>query len=155
MKLIVFVLAGLLGATSLAHANDQPGQRADRRARMLERFDSNSDGRLDRGERRQAKKMRRQMRLQKLIRRFDKNGDGNLGPGELPPKLQNKLRRFDRNGDGWIDASDTNVERAAPRSGAQVDRRDRMQPRRRGGQQQQQQQLPPGPPAAPMAPDEE
>ncbi len=133
MKLIVFVLAGLLGATSLAHADDQPGRRADRRQRMLERFDTNQDGRLDRRERRQAKRMRRQIKLQKLVRKFDKNGDGNLGPGELPPKLQQKLRRFDRNRDGWIDD------------------RDRMQ-QRRGAPGQR---LAPGAPAAPMAPDEE
>ena len=152
MKLIVFVLAGLLGATSLAHADDQPGQRADRRQRMLERFDTNRDGRLDRRERRQAKRMRRQMKIQRLIRKFDKNGDGNLGPGELPPRLADRLRRFDRNGDGWIDARDTNVSRAAPRSGAQIDQRDQMQPRGRRGQQQR---LAPGAQAAPMAPDEE
>ncbi len=133
MKLIVFVLAGLLGATSLAHADDQPGPRADRRQRMLERFDTNQDDRLDRRERRQAKRMRRQMKIQKLIRKFDKNGDGNLGPGELPPRLQDRLRRFDRNGDGWID------------------QRDQMQPRGRGGQRQ----LAPGAPASPMAPGDE
>jgi Ca2+-binding EF-hand superfamily protein len=140
MKLIVFVLAGLLGATSLAHAEDGPDRRADRRQRMLERFDVNQDGQLDRRERRQAKRMRRQMKLQKMIRKFDTNGDGNLGPGELPEKMQRKLRRFDRNGDGWIDGSDTNVSRAAPRSGAQIDQRDRMQ---RG-----QQLAPATPPAA-------
>jgi len=114
MKLLVIVLAGLLGATSLAHADDQPDRRADRRQRMLERFDENRDGRLDKGERRQAKQMRRQKRMQKLIRKFDKNGDGNLGPGELPERMQKKLRKLDRNGDGWIDQRDQQPRRPLP-----------------------------------------
>lgn len=129
MKLLVLALAALLGASSLAHADDRRGGPSpERRQRMLERFDTNQDGRLDRRERRQAKLMRRQAKLQKLIRRFDRNGDGNLGPGELPERMQRKLRRFDRNGDGWIDA------------------RDQAQPRR---------DLTPRAPAAPMAPDQE
>ena len=86
MKLLVLALAGLLGAASIAHADDGGDRRAERRQRMLERFDTNHDGRLDRRERRQAKQMRR----------------------------QNKLRRFDRNGDGWIDARDRALPPRAP-----------------------------------------
>jgi hypothetical protein len=111
MKLAIWALAAALLVPSLAAANpDQRGdRRAERRAKILERFDANRDGQLDPREKRQAKTAmrvqrmeRRAKRLQRLIERFDRNRDGNLGPGEVPPKAMHKLKRLDRDGDGWV-----------------------------------------------------
>src|SRR4051812_7195718 len=120
MKLVMLVLAGLLGATSIAAADDGPPPPQQRQAQLrqliIERFDRDGDGRLDKRERRQAARALRRManrlgqrradRRAKLIQKYDLDGDGNLGPGELPPRVQKRLRRMDRNGDGWLDQND-------------------------------------------------
>ena len=86
------------------------------RQALVEQFDRDGDGRLDRRERRQAARVLRRMakrmgdgpgnRRAKLIQKYDLDRDGNLGPGELPPRVQQRLRRMDRNGDGWLDRND-------------------------------------------------
>lgn len=108
MKLLTLALVALL-VPSIAAANPRGDRRAARRAQILEKFDANRDGQLDRDEKRTAKTAIRAMRMQKraarferLIQRFDRNGDGNLGPGEVPPHATKKLQRLDRDGDGWV-----------------------------------------------------
>ncbi len=54
MKLSILLAAALL-VPSLAAANPQGDQRAERRARILEKFDANGDGQLDRREKQHAK----------------------------------------------------------------------------------------------------
>lgn len=113
MKLAAILLAVLVSATGIARA-DGPKNQKLRRA-LVEQFDRDGDGRLDRRERRQAaralrrmakrmgeNRQNRQNRRARLIRKYDLDGDGNLGPGELPPRVQQKLRRMDRDGDGWL-----------------------------------------------------
>lgn len=113
MKLTTLALAAALLVPSIAAANpdrpDRAERRAERRAQMIERFDTNGDGQLDRQEKHQAKAAirahrmeRRARRFQRLIQRFDRNHDGSLGPGEVPPKAMQKLRKLDRDGDGWV-----------------------------------------------------
>ena len=133
MKAVPFVLATLL-AGGVAHAQPvdpyaqpapaqvQPQPRAPLRAALLDRFDTNHDGRLEARERRHAIKAlrklerhlarqqmrdaRRAQRLNRIIQRYDANGDGVVGPDEAPPRVQQRLRKLDRNHDGWVDNAD-------------------------------------------------
>lgn len=140
MKLLTALLAlsfsaGLAGASQLAHAGRDGGDRmrgqpqGDPVARIMDRFDQNRDGVLDRNEvaqmaqaKRQAKQTRNAERRQRLfsraLARFDQNRDGRLGPQEVPAELARRMARFDHNGDGWVDAAEMT-----------------MQPQRRGGPQ--------------------
>lgn len=115
MKLATWALAAALLVPSLAAANPMGGHdRPERRARMLERFDANRDGRLDDQERGAMKAAKAQRRAQ-LRERFDANRDGHLDPREKQQaktamrahrmerraaRLQRFIERFDRNGDG-------------------------------------------------------
>jgi hypothetical protein len=120
MKLAVLALVALLGTTAYAGpgGRQQRPKRKQLRALVMQHFDKNHDGHLERRERKQAsralKRLAKRMdrtqnraaarngRHAKMIRRFDLNGDGNLGPGEVPPTIANELRPLDRNGDGWL-----------------------------------------------------
>jgi Ca2+-binding EF-hand superfamily protein len=114
MKLASAVVVLLL--SGVAYADPPPGGQF--RQQLLERFDRNHDGRLEKRERKQAaralrriaKQMmradRRQERRARFIQRFDLDGDGNVGPGEMPPELANRLRSRDRNGDGWLEPNE-------------------------------------------------
>jgi Ca2+-binding EF-hand superfamily protein len=119
MKLASAVVVLLLAGTAYAEPPPmQPAPRAQFRQLLLERFDRNHDGRLEKRERKQAaramrriaKQMmradRRQERRARFIQRFDIDGDGNVGPGEMPPELANRLRSRDRNGDGWLEPNE-------------------------------------------------
>lgn len=124
MKLISTLLALSLtaGLTSSALADRDfrrggPGPQGDPVERVMNRFDQNRDGVLDRSEvaqmrqanlqKRQAKHQERRQRLfSRALQRFDKDRDGRLGPQEVPQKLAQKLTRFDLNGDGWVDANE-------------------------------------------------
>lgn len=136
MKAATFLVAALL-AGGVAHAQPvdpyaapqqqapppaAPQQRAPLRAALMERFDTNHDGRLEARERRHAiralRKLERRMmrqqrrearqaaRVNRIIQRYDRDGDGVVGPNEAPPAVQQKLRRLDRNHDGWVDDAD-------------------------------------------------
>lgn len=123
MKLASAVVVLLL--SGIAYADPPPMQPAPRgqfRQLLLERFDHNHDGRLEKRERKQAaralrriaKQMMRadrrgemqQQRRARFIQRYDLNGDGNVGPGEMPPALANRLRARDRDGDGWLEPNE-------------------------------------------------
>lgn len=106
--------------------DDHPhGRRRIIRQMLLDRFDADGDGQLDRRERHRAahalRKMARRLDgnrnpqldrrgMRRFIERYDRNGDGQVGPREVPPGAAQRLRRFDRNRDGWVD------ERELPRS---------------------------------------
>jgi hypothetical protein len=122
MKLAALALVALLGTTAYARPGgpQQGPKRKQLRALVMQHFDKNHDGRLERRERKQAaralKRLANRMertqgrprngRHAKMIRRFDLNGDGNLGPGEVPPTIANELRPLDRDGDGWLQGNE-------------------------------------------------
>ena len=117
-------LAGLLVVlllSGVAHADNpgvqQPRQRGQLRALLLQHFDKNHDGRLGPRERRHAAKALhrlaakmmhggKQQRQRKFVERFDRDGDGNVGPAEMPPGLADELRPLDRDGDGWLEGNE-------------------------------------------------
>jgi hypothetical protein len=121
MKLAALALVTTLGLAGVAHA-DPARPRGQLHQLLLERFDRNHDGKLERQERRKAiralRRVARRMAMQDrggdrpgagaraVLRRFDTNGDGVVGPQEVPPGLAEKLRPLDVNGDGWVDDRD-------------------------------------------------
>jgi Ca2+-binding EF-hand superfamily protein len=147
MKVVAFIVSAMLGIAGAAHADEytgpvpppapapmaaQPGAlmpppmqrpRGALREALLERFDTNHDGRLEPNERRHAARALRRLArrlmmqdraaaraqrraLRGVIRRYDLDGDGNVSPGEMAPDMANRLRPLDRNGDGWVDERD-------------------------------------------------
>ena len=68
----------LSAAPVAAMAGDELESREDRRARLMEQFDSDGDGELSPEERGAAREQRSQRRLE----RFDGDGDGRLSPQE-------------------------------------------------------------------------
>lgn len=120
MKLRTVLLASLITlvpAVALAHPH---GDRAEKRQRMIERFDADGDGKLTGAEKQRARQARKMMKKQRMQKRFDADGDGQLGPAEkqqarqarkkMKQQRQMKMaRRFDRilerldqNGDGVV-----------------------------------------------------
>ncbi len=74
------VLAASLAIGGVAFAGmGEGGDRGERRAKMLERFDTNRDGQLDEAERSQMKAARAEARFKKL----DTDGNGSLSLEEF------------------------------------------------------------------------
>ncbi len=101
-----------------------------RRARILERFDTNGDGVLDDSEkqatkeartaRREKRKDRRHgKRRQTILEQFDVNGDGMLDESERTAACEARrakiLERFDTNGDGVLEDDEKKSARKARR----------------------------------------
>jgi len=81
MKKVLLIVLGvcLVGALAQAAEGDKKGGKGQgNRAKMLEKYDKNSDGKLDETEKEAAKKDQEAARLKK----FDKNGDGKLDDAE-------------------------------------------------------------------------
>jgi len=73
LKLVLVTSALLVGSVSFAAA--APGQvKADHRAKLMEKFDANKDGKLDRAE----KLAMKETRAARAFARMDKDGDGKL-----------------------------------------------------------------------------
>ena len=133
----VFVLA----STAQADPGDGPGRHGGRRGippqlreKLLEKFDTNGDGKLDETERAAAKvamQAKRAERKQQVLERFDADGDGQLNEAEraaAKAAFKAKMKeRFDENGDGQLDET----ERAALKRA--VRRLQRMRQRRGHG----------------------
>ena len=79
------------------------------RARVLEKFDTNHDGKLDENEKAAMKEQMRQMREKRreaMLARFDANKDGKLDDGERKAMIDTltteRFKKLDTNGDGVI-----------------------------------------------------
>lgn len=113
----VFTAAAAPGPT--APANSRPGLNA-RQRELLEKFDTNRDGRIDDQEKLAARTYMRgktgggpKERTKKALKLFDKNADGKLDEAErteaekareeFQTNREAMLARFDQNGDGMLD----------------------------------------------------
>lgn len=120
IKTILFASAALMPV--LAQAAPQcprgcsEGRNAAQRARMMERFDSNKDGKLDKSERQamrkeiSGKRNNCGMNLKEIVSSADTNRDGKLDESELArvKKAYERLaiKKYDTNNDGVIDAQE-------------------------------------------------
>jgi hypothetical protein len=120
-KLALAVMGSLIaGGIGLAAAQGittpQPAPSADVgnpgggfRQRMLAKYDTNNDGKLEPNERaamRADMKAKREARRDKMLAKWDANGDGKLEPNELAAMRQARaektFKRLDANNDGVL-----------------------------------------------------
>lgn len=73
------VLVGGAASIAAAQGGDRGGDRQARKAHMLEKFDTNKDGKLDQTE----KEAMQAQRAAKMFGKLDKNGDGVLSLDEF------------------------------------------------------------------------
>ncbi len=111
-KLPRALLALPLLVAGLAASAQEPDERAAQRAEMLERYDSDGDGRLSRSERDAARESR-------ALERWDSDGDGSLSEAEREAaregrrQEQQEIRdRYDADGDGRLSRSERENARA-------------------------------------------
>lgn len=99
---IRIALAGVVVAALPGLALAQPAPDAAPRTRAFATCDLDHDGVLDRAERREMHRLRKQ----RLLRRFDVNGNGKLDPAERKAakriRVEKMLARVDRDGSGTI-----------------------------------------------------
>jgi Ca2+-binding EF-hand superfamily protein len=99
---------GLGGAVALAQGDDS-GAREGMRAKMLEKYDTNHDGKLDDTERAAMRadfQAKRSERRQEMLARFDTNKDGKLDENERKVMKDtlaaDRFKKLDTNGDGVL-----------------------------------------------------
>jgi EF hand len=104
LRLALLISAPLVGAATLALAGDGPAHDA-----VIQKFDKNSDGKLDDAERaamHAAFKAKGAERHQAMLAKFDKNGDGKLDATERAAMRDalatERFQAMDKNGDGVL-----------------------------------------------------
>ena len=120
-KLMFFTLALMVSFGAIAGSGD----REDRRARLLEQFDTDGDGQLSESERSAAREAGRgrggedfEARRAEILGEFDLDGDGRLGESERRALRESGMMR--RGGRGGADGG-----RRGGRGGADGGRRGR------------------------------
>jgi len=131
LSIILAALAAMTLSTAPLAAEGHEGKcppRGELRAKLLERFDANQDGKLDEGERAAAKaamQERKGERAAKILAKhpeLDTNGDGKISKEEAEAgrvahqaKMKEKhpelFAKVDTNGDGTIDQSERQAAR--------------------------------------------
>ena len=106
--LISLVTAGAVGVAS-AQGSDQSAGRAERKAEMLKKFDTNGDGVLDASEKqamRVAMKEKREARKAEMLAKYDTNKDGKLDASERAVMKDDlftqRFAKLDKDGDGKL-----------------------------------------------------
>jgi hypothetical protein len=112
LKLALVIAAPLVaGATTyaVAQGNGPGAQDAPGRAKMIEKFDKNGDGKLDDTERAQMKaafEAKRAARTQEALAKYDLDKNGQLDKSERAAmrddKLTARFQKMDKNGDGKL-----------------------------------------------------
>jgi Ca2+-binding EF-hand superfamily protein len=105
--LISLVTAGAVGVAS-AQGSDRDA-RADRKAELLKKFDTNGDGVLDASEKqamRVAMKEKREARKAEMLAKYDTNKDGKLDASERAVMRDDlaakEFAKLDKDGDGKL-----------------------------------------------------
>ena len=107
MKLTALVIAGCAILASSLAAQAEPTERSERRAKAMEKFDKNGDGKLDREERAAARAERRQKSRANPEDSPGRRGDA----GQRGQKRRDAMRkRFDKNQDGKLDDNEALVK---------------------------------------------
>ena len=77
---LTLCLAGLVASAADAEKKDKKTDKV--RAKVLEKYDKNANGKLDDDERQAMRKERRAENAAAALKKFDKNGDGKLDASE-------------------------------------------------------------------------
>jgi Ca2+-binding EF-hand superfamily protein len=108
MGALAVLVASIDGSAGVALAQDN-GAPEGPRARMLEKYDVNKDGKLDASERAAMRadfKAKHQERRAEMLARFDTNKDGKLDDGERKVMRDTlsaeRYKALDTNGDGVV-----------------------------------------------------
>lgn len=113
----LITLGALLGSCLIASAEDnatgKQGGRMGPPAWILEKFDTDKDGKLSDSERetmREARKAKMQERRQEMLTNWDKDGDGTLSDDERAAAREARkaemLEKYDTDGDGKLSDSE-------------------------------------------------
>ncbi|WP_018970073.1 hypothetical protein [Rubritalea marina] len=99
-----------------AHAQDENNQKQRNgkkmRAKLIEQFDADGDGKLDETERAAAKSAMKERRAE-FIARHDTDGDGKLSDEEKQAAKEAFLAKYDTDGDGKLSADERQLARDA------------------------------------------
>jgi len=113
-KMVLAVCAAMVaGGVGLAAAQSAPadagGTGGGFRAKMMQKYDSNGDGKLEPNERAAMRAdfmAKREARHEKMLAKWDTNHDGKLEPNErqamLEARAEKSFKRLDANGDGVL-----------------------------------------------------
>jgi Ca2+-binding EF-hand superfamily protein len=141
LKLALVIAAPLVAGAAtyaVAQGNGPGAQDAPGRAKMIEKFDKNGDGKLDdaeRAERKAAFEAKRAARTQEALARYDLDKNGQLDKSERAAmrddQLTARFQKMDKNGDGklTLDEFKSGAKRGEHRHGRHGHGRGRM----RGG----------------------
>ena len=116
---------GFVSTPGFANPADGEGRISSRRAKILERFDTNGNGVIDPSEREAIGKARmerrgeRRERCKYFMKKFDANGDGQLDEQERAAARESRrariLKHFDADGNGVLDDDERKTARKARR----------------------------------------
>lgn len=118
----IVMIAASLGFAAAAHAEEGKPNRPERKLppEILEKFDTNKDGKLDEAEREAAKAAREEMmkaRKAEMLKKFDKDGDGKLSDEEEAAMKEERkkmmLEKFDKDKDGELNDEEKAAMRKA------------------------------------------
>jgi len=105
IKLALILSASLVGGVAAAHGFGGEGGKAA----MLQKYDTNGDGKLDDAERAAMKAdfaAKRTEHKQKMLAKYDANKNGKLDPAERAvmkdDRLTARFAKLDANGDGQV-----------------------------------------------------
>jgi hypothetical protein len=107
-SLIVIVASfGLIGAAHAEEGKDRPQRKLP--PELMEKIDTDKDGKISPEEREAAKKMREGMmgkHRKEMLEKFDKDGDGKLNDEEEAAMREERkkmvIEKFDKDGDGEL-----------------------------------------------------
>ena len=113
LKMALALCAGLAGiggiAGGIAAADNPAGNGGEIRGKLLEKYDTNGDGKLDVQERAAMRadfQAKREARKEKILAKYDLNKDGKLEPNErklmLDERAAKEFSKMDTNRDGQI-----------------------------------------------------
>ncbi|HEY1558564.1 MAG TPA: hypothetical protein VGF94_27260 [Kofleriaceae bacterium] len=109
MKVVLAMCAALAGIGGIAAADDLGGGGAGMKAKLLQKYDANGDGKLDAQERAQMRadfKAKRTERKAERLAKYDANKDGKLEPSErkvmIDDRAAKQFAKLDANGDGQV-----------------------------------------------------
>ncbi len=119
----LITLGALMGAFSVASAEEAKPRERQVPAGLMEKFDTNKDGKLSEEERKAMREgmqeLREKMRAE-MLKKYDKDGDGELSEeerktmkDEMEAKRKALVEKYDTNKNGKLDPEEAKAAREA------------------------------------------